>query len=501
MIQQDLTGLSVYSAAQCRELDRIAVQDFGIPGYTLMRRAGQAAYKMLSHQWPNLRRLVVFAGSGNNAGDGFVVASLAKVSGMAVSVYLLSAPEKLHGDAALAYQEAKTKGVRFLNYSDQIDLQDCVVVDAMLGTGLGGNVRGEYGEAIEFINARQAPVLSIDIPSGLCSDTGQPLGCAIKASKTLTFIGLKQGLLTAKAANYVGKLGLDSLEVPDYVYEAIKPKACVSSRQDIANYLPKRHADAHKGDFGHVLIVGGDYGMAGAVAMAGEACLRVGAGLVAVATRPEHAAALVSRRPELMVHGVKSGQELIPLLEQASVVVMGPGLGQSAWSEQLFQQLDACNVPVVLDADGLNLLAQAKVLDRKPRDWIYTPHPGEAARLLGQTCEQIQTDRFASASALQQTLGGVAVLKGVGSLVASAEQSWICPFGNPGMATGGMGDVLAGVIAGLLAQGLNLAEAAHIGVTVHALAGDIASTGNGQRGVLASDLMPALRRLVNEAEL
>lgn len=501
MIQQDLTGLSVYSAAQCRELDRIAMQDFGIPGYTLMRRAGQAAYKMLSHQWPNLRRLVVFAGSGNNAGDGFVIASLAKVSGMAVTVYLLSEPEKLHGDAALAYQEAKTKGVRFLNFSDQIDLQDSIVVDAMLGTGLGGNVRGAYSEAIELINTSTAPVLAVDIPSGLCSDTGRPLGYAVKANKTLTFIGLKQGLLTAKAANYVGKLGLDSLEIPDYVYEAVKPKAVVCSRQDIAVHLPKRHADAHKGDFGHVLVVGGDYGMAGAVAMAAEACLRVGAGLVSVATRVEHVAALISRRPELMAHGVQSGQELAPLLSQASVVVLGPGLGQSAWSEQLFQQLEHCDAPVVLDADGLNLLAQNRVLEHKPRNWVYTPHPGEAARLLEQSKEQIQTDRFASVSALQAKFGGVAILKGVGSLIASSEQSWISPFGNPGMASGGMGDVLSGVIAGLLAQGLNLEQAAHIGVTIHGLAGDIASQGSGERGLLATDLMPALRRLVNEAQL
>jgi len=264
--------------------------------------------------------------------------------------------------------------------------------------------------------------------------------------------------------------------------------------QRFKSALSPRPRDAHKGLFGHVLIIGGDYGMAGAARLAGEAALRVGAGLVSIATRPEHVSAIVSGRPELMCHPVKQAKDLKPLLAKATVIVLGPGLGQSAWSKQLFKQALASALPKIIDADGLNLLAKQT---KKSDHWILTPHPGEAARLLKSDNKKIQADRITAVKQLQQKLGGIAILKGAGSLVAASDSISICQAGNPGMASGGMGDVLSGVIGGLLAQQFNLQQAAELGVCLHAYAGDLAAQQNGERGMLASDLMPYLRELMN----
>ena len=266
----------------------------------------------------------------------------------------------------------------------------------------------------------------------------------------------------------------------------------------LLHFLPPRERTAHKGMFGHVMIIGGDKGMGGAVAMAAEASARTGAGLTSAATRPEHVAAILARRPEIMVTGVSSGQELEPLLARPSLLVVGPGLGRSAWSEQMLQQATLCGLPLVLDADGLNILAAGRVVRESKRDSrILTPHPAEAARLLGVTTADIQQDRTAAAQALQERYGGVIVLKGAGTLVCGLEGTVdICMGGNPGMASGGMGDVLSGIIGSLLAQGLALFDAARLGVCLHAEAADIAAK-QGERGLLASDLIAQLPKLVN----
>lgn len=258
--------------------------------------------------------------------------------------------------------------------------------------------------------------------------------------------------------------------------------------------LPARPRNAHKGLFGHVLVVGGDHGMAGAVRLAGEAALRVGAGLVSVATRSEHINTVSSDRPELMCHAVHHPNDLQKLIARSTVIVLGPGLGQSAWSQELFNTVLMTTQAKVIDADGLNLLAH---FPRKRDDWILTPHAGEAARLLECTSEQIQKDRDGSVKKLQTLFGGVSVLKGAGSLIATDNSMSICKAGNPGMASGGMGDVLSGVIGALLAQGLNLQQAAEMGVCLHASAGDLAAKASGQRGLIASDLMLYLRKLMN----
>ena len=483
----------LYTAAQTRALDHCAISAYDIPGIVLMSRAASAAFRCLLDAWPDPQCIQVLCGTGNNGGDGFLIADLAHKRGIPVTVLQLGDPEKIGGDALLARRQAQANGVEIVPFEEALLLHVGVIVDAMLGTGLGGEVRGAYLEAIEVINTRGNPVLAVDIPSGLCADTGRVLGAAVRADLTVTFIGLKRGLFTLDAADYTGAVQFSDLEVPSEVYSQVD---CDSQRlelEPLLERLPARPATAHKGLYGSVLVVGGDYGMAGAAAMAAEAALRCGAGLVRVATRPEHVAALVARTPEVMPCGVSSGEEFAPLLASADVLVVGPGLGQSPWSEHLLQLAAASGKPMVLDADGLNLLAAGQLAERD--NWVLTPHPGEAGRLLGCATAAVQADRFAAVRALQQRYGGVAILKGNGSLIADHKQLLLCDYGNPGMASGGMGDVLSGVIGALLAQHMAPLEAAALGVCLHGAAGDIAA-GEGQRGLAATDLIPEMRALL-----
>ncbi len=483
----------LFTAEQTRALDRCAIETFGLPGITLMSRAASAAFGCLLRAWPDLDQVQVLCGTGNNGGDGFLVADLAHKRGIPVRVLQLGDPGKIGGDALLARRQAEANGVPIEPFAkDRIAISG-VLVDAMLGTGLGGEVRAEYREAIDAMNDSALPVLAVDIPSGLCADSGRVLGAAIRAERTVTFIGRKRGLYTLAAQDCSGLIEFHDLGVPEEVYRQIDPDGFLLDLQQALALLPPRSASAHKGSFGSVLVIGGDRGMAGAAALAGEAALRCGAGLVQVATHAEHVAPLVARTPELMPRGVESGEDLKPLLNAADVLVVGPGLGQSSWSEFLFRAAMASAKPMVLDADGLNLLAAGKVSPRG--NTVYTPHPGEASRLLGGTTAEVQADRFAAVRLLQEKLGGAVVLKGNGSLVADAGELLLCPYGNPGMASGGMGDVLSGVIGALLGQGLSPVDAAALGVSLHGAAADRAAQA-GMRGLLASDLMPQLRELL-----
>ena len=479
--------VTLYRTTQVRELDRIAIQDLGIPGFELMSRAGTAVFQCIRNQWPDARSIAVFCGSGNNAGDGYIIAGLALAAGLKVSVYSLSAPENLNGDALTAYRNySEAKGSTHPFQVDQLIDAD-LIVDALLGTGLDRPVTGLYALAIQLINQSPAPVVAVDNPSGLNADTGNIMGCAVKAQCTVTFIALKQGLFTGHAADYCGEIFYAALDVPDAVFKAVTPSAV----RVVKTPIPRRDRCTHKGDYGHVLIVGGDSGYSGAARLAGEAALRVGAGLVSVATRPKHAELMNLSRPELMCHGVETAGQLATLLEKASVVVIGPGLGQSDWAKALFLATISAQKPLIIDADGLNLLARAPTTNP---DWILTPHPGEAARLLQCSNAEIQQDRFAAVAAIQAKYDGIAVLKGAGTLIASNNDCAVSTTGNPGMASGGMGDVLSGVIAGLLAQGWSLKNAAQQGVYSHGRAADLAAEKDGERGLLASDLMPYLRR-------
>ena len=478
--------ITLYRTAQVRELDRIAIQEAGISGFELMSRAGYEVFQWFRNKCPNSESVAVFCGAGNNAGDGYIIARLALEAGLKVSVYCLANPENSKGDALTAYQNYTQANGTVIPFQGDETIDADVIVDALLGTGLDRPVTGLYAQAIQLINKSAAYIVAVDSPSGLNADTGNVMGCAVKADCTVTFIALKQGLLTGQAADYCGEICYASLAVPETIFQAVSPSAV----RVVKIPLPRRQRCSHKGNYGHVLIIGGDLGYSGAAILAGEAALRVGAGLVSIATRPEHAGLMNLNRPELMCHGVSSAKQLSGLLEKASVVVIGPGLGQSEWAAELFMATLAAQKSMIIDADGLNILAGLSITHP---DWILTPHPGEASRLLRCSTTDIQQDRFAAVLAIQASYGGVAVLKGDGTLIASENQCAVSTTGNPGMASGGMGDVLSGVIAGLLAQGLSLQDAAQQGVYRHGQAADRAAEKDGERGLLASDLMPYLR--------
>lgn len=485
----------LYTGAQVRELDRFAIDSFGVSGTILMERAGAAAFDYLSHRWPKARNIAVVCGTGNNGGDGYVIARLAHEKGLSVKVYQAGDDAKISGDALAAAQRLEGAGLSPEPLAEPDFSRVDVIIDAILGTGIKGEVSDHYRHAIEQINLSERAVLSLDTPSGLHADTGIPLGCAIKAEGTVTFIGMKQGLLTGQGQEYCGELVFANLSVPAEVYEMRPPAAERIDYQRLRHFLRPRKRYAHKGDCGHVLVVGGESGFTGAARMAGEAAARVGAGLVSIITRVEHAMMLNASRPELMCHGIDNEAQFQQLAERASVIAIGPGLGQTEWSKKMLAYALESGQPLVVDADALNLLSQNT---QKRDDWVLTPHPGEAARLLGQAVSEVEKDRFTAIDNLLDSVGGVVVLKGAGTLIKCVDKPvQICSGGNPGMASGGMGDVLTGVIAGLIAQGLDLTSATSLGVALHAEAGDQAAKAAGERGLLASDLMPWVRRLAN----
>lgn len=484
----------IYSVASVREFDRTAIEDIGIPGYTLMTRAGAAAVSAAREQWPDACRWQILCGAGNNAGDGYVVARLAAAEGIDVSVVALVDPEALGGDAATAYADFAAEGGIAVPWSGELDSEAELLVDAMLGSGLMRNVGGDFAACVGKINGHEARVLALDIPTGLHGDTGAVMGCAVQADLTVTFVGLKTGLFLDQGPNHCGELVFAGLDIPAEVRDKCEPEFRNIGPGQIGKALPRRQRGAHKGNFGHVLVVGGGAGMPGAVRLCGEAALRTGAGLVSIATRPDHAAVIVASRPELMPHGVEDASDLEPLMERADVIAFGPGLGRSPWAADLFKVMAADYRPAVWDADALNWLAESP---SEHASRVITPHPGEAGTLLGSSTAEVQSDRRAAVSGLQEQYGGVAVLKGAGSLVfGGSGVPWLCTAGNPGMASAGMGDVLTGVIAALMAQGLTPDEAAVLGVEIHARAGDRAAA-SGERGILASDLLAELRSVVN----
>jgi len=492
-VMQALGG-ALYTAGQVRDLDRRAIHELGIPGYELMTRAGHATLNALRSLWPATRSIAVLCGPGNNGGDGYVVARVARAQGMPAHVVALGDPRQLAGDARHAYDDFIAAGGRCEPWSPAV-LDSDVIVDALYGTGLTREVGGEAAAMIEAVNDSGRPIVAVDLPSGLHADSGAVLGVATRAALTVTFIGRKLGLYLGAAHEHVGHLVFDGLQVPPETYAAAMPVARLLGEPDVHEALPRRRRAAHKGDHGHVLVIGGGPGMPGAARLAGEAALRAGAGLVTLAVHPENIG-VVAARPELMCVASRSASDLAAALSRATVVAVGPGLGQSSWSRELFEAALAGGKPLVVDADALNLLAAAP--QRRER-WVLTPHPGEAARLLGTSTHAVQSDRIAAVRQLQERYGGNVVLKGAGSIVhGGVGVPGICDRGNPGMAAGGMGDVLTGVIAGIEAQCTNLDLAARAGVFVHAQAGDLAAR-RGERGLLASDVLDQVRACVNPA--
>ncbi len=466
-----------------------------------MTRAASSALAVMQRRWAGARRVAVICGAGNNAGDGYVLARLARKAGLEVRVVALVTADRLKGDAARGERDCRAAEVPIQPFdAGALDIapgfEPELVVDALLGTGLDRPAAGDFATAIERMNAAGAPVLALDIPSGLQADTGLVLGAAVRATATVTFVGLKQGLFVGRASDFCGAIEFSDLAIPAAVGNDLVPMLERLMIEDLRRALPRRPRSQHKGASGRLLLIGGAPGMSGAIRLAAEAALRTGAGLVYVATHPASVGVVMSGRPELMCRPVEALPDIEPLLELADAVVVGPGLGRSEWARSLWQRALATEQPLIVDADGLNMLAEAPLARGR---WILTPHPGEASRLLARSVVEIQEDRLESARDLAERYAAVAVLKGPGTLVATADLDApvaVCDRGNPGMATAGMGDVLSGVLGALAVQLDDLRLAAHAGVLIHSLAGDDAAAG-GERGTVAADLLPYLRQWAN----
>ncbi|WP_296248749.1 NAD(P)H-hydrate dehydratase [uncultured Stenotrophomonas sp.] len=485
--------VELFDIAAARQIDGQATAALGGDAYLLMQRAGHAAWQTALQYWPQARRIVVVCGPGNNGGDGYVLARHARQSGRDVSV--LHLPEA-SPRTALA-QRACTD---YLAVGGHVEIaphclqQADLIVDALYGIGFSRAPDTEDAALIAAMNAAPAPVFALDVPSGVDALSGNVAGAAVRAARVLQFIVPHQGLHTGAALEHAGQRLLADLGVPAVAFDGVSASALRWARPQLLRMLPPRRLNTHKGESGHVLCVGGNHGSGGAVMLAAEAALRSGAGLCSVATRALHVAPLLARCPEAMVHAVDSSGDFAPLLARAAVIALGPGLGQDDWAHALWSAVLASGKPLVLDADGLNLLATEP---RPLPQAILTPHPGEAARLLGTDTASIQRDRFAAAHALAARHAAVVVLKGAGTVIAAPGQlPRVIAAGNPGMAVGGMGDLLTGAIAAVLAQGLSLFDAASTGALLHSLAGDAAAA-EGERGLLPRDLLPHLRALAN----
>lgn len=477
----------VYTGSETRTLDRRAIREFGIPGIRLMHRAGRAAFAALRRRWPDAGRISVVCGAGNNAGDGYVVAGLAKDAGLEADVVQIGDPAKLRGDALAALRFAECRLGAIHRAAPAAALDGDLVVDALLGTGASGAVREPYAAAIRRINASGKPVLALDVPSGIDADSGALMTAQpVRADLTVTFVAAKLGLLTGDAVDFAGDVEVDRLDLPAAVYD--KLGIAVLAGSDLQELI--RRPGAHKGDSGRLLVIGGEADMGGAVALAGEAALRTGAGLVGIATRGVNRAAILARRPELMVRECETPGDIADLVERADAIAVGPGLGRSDWGRELLGAAINAGKPMVADADALNIVADTGCT--LPQGAIITPHPGEAGRMLGSDAAWVQSHR-AEAAATLSGQGAVAVLKGAGTLIADAgEVRAICVDGNPALATAGSGDVLTGVIGALLARGMVARAAAELGVWLHARAGDEAAA-ECRASPVAGDFIDALR--------
>ncbi len=488
-----------YRAVAMREIDRQTYTARGISEYELMCEAGKAALDVLASQWPEARHILVLCGTGNNGGDGWVLARLAHDAGYDCQVALFGDPSRIAGTARIAHDAWRDSTRATYSKAEslstgELEAESCdIVIDALTGIGLSGPSRDAFVELITLINTSPVPVLSLDVPSGVDADTGAVLGAAVHAATTITFIAHKLGLLTGAAVNHVGRLVLADLGAPPAVFESV-PGVGFRISADAVRGLPARSTNAHKGHFGHVLVIGGNRGMGGAALLAAGAALRSGAGLVSLATRSEHTTAALVRHPELMVTGLDDTAALPALCDGKSVIVIGPGLGQDEWAQQCLRHAVSAGLPVVCDADALNVIAENVVIIPPEVPWIFTPHPGEASRLAGVATPEIESDRVSWAVTLAERYAAVVVLKGAGTVIASSsedDQTCICVGGNPGMATGGMGDVLAGLTGALVAQGLSLMDACTLGVATHARAGDLAWKRYGV-GLTATDVADGL---------
>jgi NAD(P)H-hydrate epimerase len=481
----------LYKTEQIRAIESQIMQH--VAEWDLMQKAADAVYRFIRRYYPSPSHYVCVIGGGNNGGDALTVAALLKTAGKFVDVRMVIPRDRLTGSAARAAEKAEFSGLSLKPFDEQEALlANAVIIDGLVGIGLSAPCREPILSAIHWINRQPCPVVSIDLPSGLNADTGCAMGAAVHANYTVTLIGAKIGLYMADGPDHAGEIHVANLNEDDFLasYPAIADTLPLTDYGFLA-----RKRNVHKGHFGHVLIIGGNEGMAGAVAMASLAAMRTGAGLVSAVVRRANMTAVLPVVPEAMVYGIDDANIPKALLEKATVLVVGPGLGEDDWAKGCFSQALQANKTMLIDASALHLLADMK--HYQSSQMVLTPHPGEAGKLLGISASEVQSDRLAYAQKIQSQYGGVCVLKGVGTLICDGHGIHVCQHGNPGMASAGMGDVLSGIIAALLAQGMDISRASQYGVLLHAIAGDEAAKHYGEVSMIARDVIDRIPACIN----
>lgn len=486
-----LPGKPIWKVDEIYILEQQLTQS--VPPILLMKKAAQAAFRFILNTWPKARHWLIICGPGNNGGDGYCIAAHARLAGYHVTVYSPTTEKKIVAPARDARQQWLDIGGEICSdaycWPTSVDL----IIDGLLGTGCRCLPSPSLLQVIAKINQAGCPILSLDIPSGLVADTGTLSGNAVKATATLTFLAFKPGLLTGKAREFTGQLHIAHLGADALPFYHKTSARCLDI-QDLSFWLKPRAATAHKGEMGKIVIIGGSEGTAGAVRLSGESALRSGAGLVRVLTHASNIPPLLTARPELMPAPLND-DNLDAGLACGDFIVIGPGLGRDGVAKNAIERVRKSEIPQLWDADALNFLA---IMPNNSQNRILTPHPGEAARLLDCSIDEIEQDRLAAAHAICQRYGGVVVLKGAGTVIVNQQgETRIVANGNPGMATAGMGDVLCGVIAAMVGQKLSLFDATCAAVVAHGSAADLCAAESGMRGLLASDLFLPLRRIVN----
>jgi len=513
----------VVSSEEIRAIDRETIAG-GVPGGELMERAGEGAVELIrEHYKSRLRRgVVIVAGKGNNGGDAFVMARLLHKRRVWVEMFLAARESDLAGDAKKNWQRWKRAGGRVrpldgvegLTALAEATSRAGLVVDGLFGTGLRGELDERAQAIVSVMNAAAVPIVAIDVPSGLDADRGVPLGAAVQATMTATFAYPKTGLLLQPGATYAGEVVVVDIAVSPLALEKVAPRQRLLTAEVVASALPPRAEDTHKGTYGHVVALAGAAGKSGAALLCGRAALRAGAGLVTIAAPGPALGAMLSHTPELMTEALPDtdgawkfsrdeSTRIAALLQGKDAVILGPGIGTGADAKALTEWLiEASPRPVVIDADGLNCLAtNVSWLAKKRSSIVLTPHPGEMGRLVDRPTSAVQADRVGVARRFATEHGVTVVLKGSRTVIASPGGIVsINPTGNPGMASGGMGDALAGIIGSLLAQGLAADEAAEAGVYWHGAAGDRVAKRQGEAGLLASDLIGELPATLRELQ-
>mgnify|MGYP005831821733 CR=1 FL=1 len=500
------------TAEKMRSLDKTAIEEYGIPGTVLMELAGAGTARAILEKWQTAKRVAVLAGAGNNGGDGYVIARHLINAGLEVTTYLLAPRNKIKGDAKINLDVLTKMNAPIIEIGEVDDLHKHyrdwermdVLVDAMLGTGLKSEIRGIYGSAVELINSLRVPICAVDIPTGLSSDTGKPLGTAVRATMTCTYGLLKIGQVIYPGVSYVGELKLIDIGMPREILTQLVGDMLLIEADLVETILPSRQPESHKGDFGHLLLVGGSPGKTGAVAMAGDAAVRSGAGLVTVGVPASLNSILENKLTEAMTLPLddeegylshKCWSKIKDILSKFTAIAIGPGLDTKTTTAEFFLKLVAeTDLPMVIDADALNILASnPQLLPLKNKKVVLTPHPGEASKLLGSTSRQVQDDRMTSARKIAERTDAVVLLKGARSIIATPDGKLaVNPTGNPGMASGGTGDVLTGIIGALLAQGVAPFESACAAAWLHGRAGDIAEEIKGAISLKATDILDCL---------